>query len=96
MALSGDEVCRHGKVILVNEKTVAMALAKDSQGRVLPVWQGCIILNEGQFFALMDRQDSFDGRYFGPLNTQDIIGIAVSIFTWQAKSSEIIAHCNDI
>lgn len=96
IALSGDEVCRHGKVILVNQKPVAIALIRDSQGRVLPVWQGCIILNEDQFFALMDRPDSFDGRYFGPLNTEDIIGIAAPIFTWKVEGSEIIAPGKDI
>ncbi|WP_339863350.1 S26 family signal peptidase [Paremcibacter congregatus] len=96
IALSGDEVCRHGEAILVNKKSVATALTRDSQGRVLPVWQGCIILNEDQFFALMDRPDSFDGRYFGPLNTQDIIGIAVPVFTWKAEGSEIIAPGKEI
>ncbi len=91
IALSGDEVCRYGEVILVNQKRVATALTRDSQGRALPVWQGCILLNEDQFFALMDRPDSFDGRYFGPLNTQDIIGIAVPVFTCKTEGSEIIA-----
>lgn len=90
IALSGDEVCRLGEVILVNKKRVATALSKDSQGRALPVWQGCFILTEDQFFALMDRPDSFDGRYFGPLNTEDIIGIAVPVFTWRTEGSEII------
>ncbi|VAW06308.1 hypothetical protein MNBD_ALPHA01-1658 [hydrothermal vent metagenome] len=96
VALSGDEVCRHGKVILVNQYRVATALTKDGQGRVLPLWQGCIILNDDQFFALMDRPDSFDGRYFGPLNTEDIIGIAVPIFTWQTEGSEIITRGKEI
>ena len=90
IALFGDEVCRHGEAILVNQKRVATALTKDSQGRALPVWQGCFILTEDQFFALMDRPDSFDGRYFGPLNTEDIIGIAVPVFTWGTEGSEII------
>ena len=96
IALSGDEVCRYGKVILVNQKPVATALTKDSQGRVLPVWQGCIILTDDQFFALMDRPDSFDGRYFGSLNTEDIIGIAVPVFTWKTEASMIIAPGKDI
>jgi len=96
IALSGDEVCRHGEAILVNKKSVATALTRDSQGRVLPVWQGCIILKQNQFFALMDRPDSFDGRYFGPLNTEDIIGIAAPIFTWKAEGSEIIAPGKEI
>ncbi len=96
VALAGDEVCRHGEAILVNQVPVATALKRDSQGRLLPVWRGCITLNKDQFFALMDRLDSFDGRYFGPLSTADIIGIAVPIFTWQSESSEIIAPGKDI
>ncbi len=82
VALSGDEVCRHGETIFVNKKPVATALTRDRQGRLLPVWQGCTLLKSTRFFALMDAPDSFDGRYFGPLNTGDIVGIAVPIFTW--------------
>mgnify|MGYP003667356239 CR=1 FL=1 len=82
VALSGDEICRHGQTVFVNQKPIATALIRDSQGRLLPVWQGCRTLKQNQFFALMDRPDSFDGRYFGPLNTGDIVGIAVPVITW--------------
>ncbi len=80
VALFGDKICRHGEVIFVNDKPAAIALKHDSQGRKLPVWQGCFVLKKDQFFALMDASDSFDGRYFGPLNKKDVIGIAVPIF----------------
>ena len=96
IALSGDEVCRHGKVILVNQKAVATALIKDSQDRFLPVWRGCMTLKQDQFFALMDRPDSFDGRYFGPLNAEDIIGIAVPVFTWGTEDNEIMTPGKEI
>ena len=81
VALVGDEICRHGQEIYVNGEPVVTALKLDSQGRTLPVWQGCLILKKDQFFALMDAPDSFDGRYFGPLNIEDVIGIATPLFT---------------
>ena len=82
VGLSGDMICRRGQTIFVNQKPVATALLKDQHGRNMPIWQGCFTLSEDQFFALMPPTDSFDGRYFGPLNTKDIIGVAVPIFTW--------------
>ena len=81
-ALSGDEVCRMGEAVFVNKKQVATARTQDSEGRSLPVWQGCITLTGDQFFALMDHPNSFDGRYFGPLNTGDVIGIATPLCVW--------------
>lgn len=41
---------------------------------------GCFALNNDEFFALMDVKDSFDGRYFGVLKTEKIIGTAISIW----------------
>ena len=87
-ALTGDEVCRENDEIFVNGKLVTRALVTDKEGRFLPVWQGCTTLKEDQFFAMMDAPDSFDGRYFGPLNKDDIIGIATPIFTWSRDDSE--------
>ena len=40
IALSGDEICRLETKIIINNKVVAEALLKDSQGRPLPIWQG--------------------------------------------------------
>lgn len=80
VGLSGDEICRYGEIIYINEVSVATALKRDRQERFLPVWHGCRTLNEDQFFALMDASDSFDGRYFGPLNKRDVIGIATPFF----------------
>ncbi len=80
VGLPGDQICRWGEVVYVNDKPVATALKYDSQGRSLPVWQGCVILSDKQFFALMDVFDSFDGRYFGPLYVSDVVGIATPIY----------------
>tara|TARA_R110000772_G_scaffold87094_6_gene181827 strand:- start:365 stop:883 length:519 start_codon:yes stop_codon:yes gene_type:complete len=87
VGLPGDAVCRHGRTVFVNQKPVAEALLRDSQGRDLPVWQGCFVLKPDQFFALMEHPESFDGRYFGPLNTADIVGIAVPLITWEPEDA---------
>lgn len=80
VAISGDEVCRQHQTISINGKPVAIALAKDKKGRKLPSWTGCYVLKNDEFFALMDDKDSFDGRYFGALKTENIIGTAA--FIW--------------
>lgn len=80
VALSGDEICRQHQTVSINGKPVAVALIADKNGRKLPSWTGCFVLNNDEFFALMDANDSFDGRYFGALKMENIIGIAT--FIW--------------
>ena len=79
-ALSGDEICRQHQTVSINGKPVAVALIADRKGRKLPAWSGCFVLNNDEFFALMDANNSFDGRYFGALKMGNIIGIAT--FIW--------------
>jgi conjugative transfer signal peptidase TraF len=78
--LKGDRVCRDGLLIRVNGRMVAMAKRADAQGRGLPAWSGCVLLQEDDAFVLGDRPDSFDGRYFGPLKRTQIIGKAARIW----------------
>lgn len=80
VALSGDEICRQHQTVFINGKPVAVALIADKKGRKLPAWTGCFVLKNDEFFALMDANDSFDGRYFGALKTENIIGTAT--FIW--------------
>lgn len=86
VALEGDQVCRNGEQISMNGRPIAVALKADNRGRKLPVWTGCIALGRYDFFALMDAPDSFDSRYFGPLDTRDIIGQAIPM--WIRRSAE--------
>lgn len=73
-ALPSDRVCAQNGVIFVNQRLLATALDRDGLGRPLPIWQGCRVLLEGEFFALMiDVRTSLDSRYFGPLRTDTII-----------------------
>ena len=79
-ALSGDEICRQHQTVFINGKPLAKALITDTSGRKLPTWSGCLTLKNDEFFALMNAKNSFDGRYFGAIKTENIIGIASFLF----------------
>jgi conjugative transfer signal peptidase TraF len=80
--VAGQRVCRTGRTISVDGVDMAEALDRDRSGRALPSWQGCRLLGVGEIF-LMNWQvrDSLDGRYFGPLSTDTIIGRATPLYT---------------
>jgi conjugative transfer signal peptidase TraF len=75
-AAEGDTVCAYGRRLLVNGYFRAERRRRDSLGRILPWWSGCITLDHGAVLLLMDNPASFDGRYFGPTPRRDIIGRA--------------------
>ncbi|MDP0929711.1 S26 family signal peptidase [Paracoccus onubensis] len=81
-ALPEQEVCRSGSTVTINGIEVAAALSRDSQGRALPVWQGCRVIGADEIFLLNTRvRDSLDSRYFGPLPARSVIGRAVPLWT---------------
>lgn len=81
-ALSGAEVCRDGAVIRIDGQAIAEARERDRLERPLPVWSGCHRLADGEvFFLNADHPASLDGRYFGPLGAETIIGQATPIWT---------------
>lgn len=82
LALGGSEVCRSGTDITAYGMSYGQARARDSQGRSLPVWQGCRQIAESEvFFMNWDAPDSFDSRYFGPLPFTTVIGRAIPLWT---------------
>jgi len=82
LALPGQIVCRNVRTITVDGTAMGEAFDRDTQGRALPVWQGCRRVRDGEIF-LMNWQSnaSFDGRYFGPLPTTSVIGRADALWT---------------
>lgn len=79
LRLSG---CRHGTSILVDGAVVVEARERDRLDRPLPVWRGCRTLRSGEvFFLNAEHPSSLDGRYFGPLDVDTIIGRATPIWT---------------
>lgn len=76
----GDEICRAGRDVFINNETVAIALSVNSAGRSLPVWDGCVRLKSDEVFLLTPHPASLDGRYFGPVKQQDLDGVAIPVF----------------
>lgn len=70
----GDHVCAVEADILVNGEWVGSRLERDGAGQSMPWWSGCRRLRESEYFLLMRHAASFDGRYFGPTASDDIIG----------------------
>lgn len=79
--LPGQRICRSGATVTVDDVVLGEALPRDRLGRDLPDWQGCRLLQHGEIF-LMNREvrDSLDGRYFGPLPADAVIGLARPIW----------------
>jgi len=75
-AIHPSIICRFGLHIFVNGKQVAKAMIADKMHRVLPVWEGCKLLKPTQYFVLGRHRDSFDSRYFGPIEKHQVVGIA--------------------
>ncbi|NOT71872.1 MAG: S26 family signal peptidase [Hyphomicrobium sp.] len=81
VGISGDRVCRIATVVTINARMITIASVADSAGHRLPRWQGCRVLRDGQIFVLATRAGSFDGRYFGVLTVDSIVGRARAIWT---------------
>jgi conjugative transfer signal peptidase TraF len=82
LALSGTKVCRQGNAITAYDMVHGAALERDTRGRPLPVWQGCITIGKDQaFFMNWDSPDSFDSRYFGALPLTFVVGRAIPLWT---------------
>ena len=81
-ALAGDLVCRFGSTVTINGRFAAMARQLDRHGRTLPIWRGCRRLSVSQVFILAGHPDSFDSRYYGPLDAHRARGVAHPLFTF--------------
>lgn len=75
-AAGGDRVCAVGRTISINGRPVAVRQGSDRAGRPMPWWSGCRQLRRHEYFLLMDRALSFDGRYFGVTRSSDVLGRA--------------------
>lgn len=83
VAAAGDTVCRKGGTVMLNGRPVATARSADSRGRALPIWTGCVTLTTSDVFLLGDTAGSYDGRYFGKITAQDVLGRANEILPFE-------------
>jgi type IV secretory pathway protease TraF len=69
-------VCRFGRYVFIDGKLVARTKNLDTSHRMLPVWKGCRTLKFDEIFVLGQHRDSFDSRYFGPINRTQAVRAA--------------------
>ena len=75
-AVAGDEICAENGRVTAPNRPVITAQAQDAFGRLMPVWRGCITLSEDQYFLVSTHvQNSWDSRYFGPVEKDNILGV---------------------
>ena len=79
-AYAGDKVCALGRNIFLNGRWIASRREVDAAGLPMPWWSGCMVLRGRQLFLLMDSPSSFDGRYFGSTDGEDVIGKATLLW----------------
>jgi conjugative transfer signal peptidase TraF len=90
-AIRGQRVCRFAHGVTIDGELVGIARARDRLGRPLPAWAGCHVLRTGEFFLMSPAAlDGFDGRYFGPLGLDTVIGRATPVWTDEAGDGQHI------
>ena len=85
-ARTGDVICRHHSIVAINGRAAAFARTADAFSRPLPKWNGCIRLNAAGAFVLSGEPDSFDSRYFGPIDRRNVLGTASLVWASNVSS----------
>nr|WP_243434760.1 S26 family signal peptidase [Pseudomonas sp. 30_B] len=81
-AVAPQHVCVVAGQVRIDGVLVATALPADRLGRSLPSWRHCRSLIEDELFLLsVTNPASFDSRYFGPVSTSAVIGVARPIWS---------------
>jgi conjugative transfer signal peptidase TraF len=74
-AVAGDRVCAEGDALTINDGPAVPRRAHDSAGAPLQRWNGCRALLEHEVLLLGDAEQSFDGRYWGPIEWNLVEGV---------------------
>jgi conjugative transfer signal peptidase TraF len=76
-AIAPQHVCVVDALVWIDGVPVAVVRPADRLGRPLPSWSQCRQLRPGELFLLSSTNPaSFDSRYFGPVSTSAVIGVA--------------------
>ncbi len=79
----GDYVDTSGEWLVINGRRVAPVMTHDGVGAPLPVWRDNRRLGPGEFFVFSGRiPNSFDSRYYGPIQREQIESVRRPLVTW--------------
>lgn len=79
-AENGDSVCIKNGYLYINHQKRGKIYRYDSQGRVMPSYTICRLLNENEYFVLgVSADNSFDSRYYGIIYRDQILGKATKL-----------------
>ncbi|AZS19206.1 S26 family signal peptidase [Caulobacter sp. FWC26] len=71
-----------GSTLSVDGRALGPIATRDGAGRPLPRWRGCRRLARGEFIVFSDRiPNSFDSRYYGPIQATQILGVYAPLWT---------------
>lgn len=74
-AVAGDRLCAEGDTLTINQGAPIERRAQDHAGAALQRWTGCRELLENEVLLLGDAAQSFDGRYWGPIDRNLVEGV---------------------
>jgi len=75
-----DRVCNGAVGLFVSGQRPGATASRDQNGEPLSIWQSCRLLDHDEFFMVSDNAaNSFDSRYFGPIDVTDIVDILSTI-----------------
>ena len=86
LAIGGDVVAHRKEGIAVNWKPIVNSgtLARDSRRRVLPhhPWGDYVLKAHELWLFSPYRPNSYDSRYFGPVDASDVVSVLRPVWTW--------------
>jgi conjugative transfer signal peptidase TraF len=82
VAIGGDRVCAHPHTFEVNGQVAGNTLQVDRAGNPMPRYAGCGVLTATQIFVATTHDQSFDSRYFGPIELSAVRGTLSPLLTF--------------
>lgn len=81
--LPGTRLCWKAHRMLANDRKIATLKDFDARGLPLHYPRGCLTLKYNEISVISTfSKNSFDSRYFGPIQRSSVIGTATPILTW--------------
>ena len=81
-AVAPQSVCVQDRLVRIDGIAVATVRTHDGAHRPMLFWSRCRPLMGGELFLLSSTNlASFDSRYFGPIDTASVLGVAHPLWT---------------